>query len=242
MPHHFLSLLRSFSLLSVLLAFANFRATGTIVEDRNLWITTVITGPLLARQPEAEASQWRYVADSTSQFNADPGQRVQTTGRFGLGYALDSRWSLWAGYHFIRNYALRTHQIGDEDRAFQQLQWTDRVGEYTLLARSRLEERFVDGSHDTGLRLRQQIRASHPIHTVAPLSWIVWDEVYVHLNATDYGARRGLDQNRIFAGLGWQWSDALRSEAGYCHRFINRPSVANRVTHALAVTLALAFK
>ena len=81
-----------------------------------------------------------------------------------------------------------------------------------------------------------------PLAGLKPFFWVLWEELFLNLNATDYGAKRGLDQNRAFAGLGWHWSQTARSEAGYLHHFNRRPGRENRVNHVLALNLAFSFK
>jgi hypothetical protein len=89
---------------------------------------------------------------------------------------------------------------------------------------------------------RRQFRVSHPLRLVPPLSGIVSEEIILNLNATDYGARPGIDQNRAFAGLGWDWSPVNRSEIGYMHQLVHRPGGPDRHNHILAVSFAFSFK
>ena len=129
-----------------------------------------------------------------------------------------------------------------EHRGFQQILWLDRVENFTLSTRHRLEERCPDTGHDVGLRSRHLFRATHPLGTLKPLYWSLWDEVFFNLNETDYGAKTGLDQNRTFAGFGWQWTEVTRSEIGYLHHFVRRPGGDDRVNHVLSLTMAPAFR
>jgi hypothetical protein len=210
------------------------------VEDFNTWVHVSVTGTLFP--DESSGSRWRYIIDSPNRFGNDARKYSQGVARAGLGYNLNSRWSVWAGYSYSHTDIPYTRVPFGEHRAFQQLLWTGRTGRFALGARLRLEERFPETGRDMGLRLRQQFRISHPVGRSTWLSWVVWDEVFLNLNRTDYGARRGLDQNRAFAGLGWKWSDTLRTEAGYMHHFNRRPGGAHRVNHVLAFSVALSFQ
>ena len=67
--------------------------------------------------------------------------------------------------------------------------------------RTRFEQRFVESGNDTGLRLRQFLRAQRELPGCPPLMLVCWDEIFFDLNDTDWGQSSGFGQNRIFAGL-----------------------------------------
>ena len=72
------------------------------------------------------------------------------------------------------------------------------MGSFGLASRSRLEQRFREGSQDdTGWRFRQFIKLTRSILDDGPLYWSLWDEVFLNLNDTDWGAQSGLDRNRM---------------------------------------------
>ncbi len=222
------------------LALTPISAGGATIHDHNTWVNFSLTGPLLDGQ--GGASRWRFTFDSPNRFGDNSRQYAQGAWRAGLGYALNSHWSIWAGGSYTRTDTPYSSVPYGEPRGFQQVLWTDRSGDFILQYRLRLEERFPDTGNDLGLRLRQQFRVSHPLPAFKPLSWVLWEELFLNLNETDYGARRGLDQNRAFVGLGWTWSEIVRSEAGYLHHFNRRPGRVDGVNHTLAVSLAITFK
>ena len=234
------TVVRTIGLLAALVCPGLARANPDVIEDHNTWAQFVITGPLLAHRPGAQ--QWRYGFDSQLSYANDSSQYAQGVWRGGLGYALNAAWTVGAGYGYTRTNPPYTRASYTEHRGFQQLAWAGRAGDYTLNYRFRFEERFPNPGDEMGLRMRHQFRVSHPIRAIKPLSWVLGDEIFWNLNATDYGARPGFDQNRAFAGFGWQWSETTRSEAGYLHQFARRPGQADRVNHILALSLALSFK
>ena len=69
----------------------------------------------------------------------------------------------------------------------------------------------------------------------------VFDEVFLNLNDTDWGAESGLDRNRIFAGIGWKPKSMpyLKGEVGYLNQLIDRPSGIHRMDHLLSLNLFL---
>ncbi len=215
-------------------------ARSATVEDYNTWIQYSMTGPL---GPSREGTNpWRYTFDSPQRFGDNSRRYSQRIWRGGIGYAVTPHWSVWAGYGHSDTDMPYSRVPYGENRLFQQVLWSGRRAAFSISSRHRLEERFPETGHDMGLRSRHQFRVSHPVRPIVALTVIVSEEIFFNLNPTDYGARRGVDQNRFFAGFGWQWTKALRTEAGYINHYSFRPGREDRLNHVLALNLALAFK
>ena len=71
------------------------------------------------------------------------------------------------------------------------------------------------------------------------LTFVLWDELFIHLNDTDWGAESGFDQNRVFVGLGLKCDpkSGWRTEVGYLNQTINNPSGDDRSHHILAINV-----
>jgi hypothetical protein len=210
------------------------------VEDFNTWVHYSITSPL--PWGNAAGERLRLMFDSPNRFGGDSRKYSQGVWRAGLGYIINANWSVAAGYGYSHTDVPYTRIPFGEHRAFQQVVWSGRSGRFALGSRHRLEERSPETGDDLGLRSRHQFRISHPITGVSWLSWVIWDEVFLNLNQTDYGAERGVDQNRAFAGIGWKASETLRGEIGYLQQLNHRPNAADRVNHVLAFSVAVSFK
>jgi hypothetical protein len=214
------------------------RGTG-VIDDKNVWLHISATGPLLGTRPGP--NPWRYAFETPQRFADNVHKHAQGAWRFGVGRMLTPEWSVWGGYVFTWTDTPYTRTPYAEHRPYQQLSWIHRGGRVQYSGRLRVEERFLDTGHDMGLRVRQQFRVSVPAREIKPLAWVFSEEYFLNVIATDYGARRGLDQNRAFAGAAWQWSEILRSEVGYLHQYLQRNGQPNRVNHALVIHLALTF-
>lgn len=70
---------------------------------------------------------------------------------------------------------------------------------------------------------------------------MAWDEMFVHLNTTDWGAMQGFDQNRGFAGIGYRWQSHILTEIGYLNQYINAVNT-DRMNHILSLNLFLDFE
>ena len=88
-----------------------------------------------------------------------------------------------------------------------------------------------------GLRFRQFMRAQRSLGPCSPLIAVAWNEIFFHLNDTDWGARAGFDQNRVFFGLGVKKfpHSRWRTEIGYLNVALNRRGQSDLIAHILAL-------
>jgi hypothetical protein len=148
--------------------------------------------------------------------------------------------SVWFGYANVLTH-LETTGTTDEDRLWQQFTYNrEAFGDVALQSRTRMEQRWLDTGDDVGHRLRQLFRMSKPIAARPSLSAIVWDEVFLNFNDTDWGAQSGFDQNRGFLGLGYAVTPRLRIEMGYLNQYVDG-ATADRLNHVFSTTVALTF-
>ncbi len=105
----------------------------------------------------------------------------------------------------------------------------------SLQSRTRFEQRFHRSGGDVGFRLRQFVRANWRPSAKVPIGVAFWDEIFVGLNDTDWGAPSGIDQNRAFLGPFLQMTPWARLEAGYLFVYLDRAS--DLYAHVVAVNL-----
>ena len=178
--------------------------------------------------------------DGQARFYDDTDGFGQSLVRPGLGYALTESTILWAGYAWIRTEPAGGGVI-DEHRIWQQLTWSARWEHLSFLSRSRLEQRFVSSSTDTGWRLRQFVKASYPLGSILDLRLVGYEEIFVNLNTPDFGAEAGFDQNRFFAGLAAPLGSASKTvfEIGYLNQFVRAGSGNDRMNHILSLNILI---
>ncbi len=200
-----------------------------ITNDEGTWLA-------LFSQGDVGESQFKWWFDGHARFLDDAGGFNQSIVRPGFGYSLGDRGAVWAGYGWIRTSPL-TGAGFDEHRVWQQYTWSKKHDAITLALRSRLEQRFLDTGDDTGWRFRQLVRLQHALPASRHLSLVGWDEVFIHLNDTDWGAEAGFNQNRVFVGLGWTPSPKSnwRTEVGYLNQTIHRPTADDRSHHVISI-------
>ena len=224
--------------LLILLALSAARADT--VEDSGIWIAAFGQGSLEIINPKLQKYRWWF--DTHARYRDAGGQFYQGIVRPGLGYSLTGNTAVWLGYAWIT-----TSPVGGEDfdehRIWQQLTWSTRLDPVTLSTRSRLEQRFLETGDDTGWRFRQLLQLQYPFSFEPRLSLVGYDELFIHLNSTDWGADSGFDQNRLFAGFGWNFDTDRRitGAIGYLNQFTRKPSGDNEMNHILSIYLLLNF-
>jgi hypothetical protein len=202
-------------LAAVALGFALWTAPASAADDFQPWYAAVISGPV------AKDSKLLVSLDMHVRFREDGSELDSTLFRPSVGWRVGPKLDLWLGYVDVR--VRRAGRDLREERLWQQANFP--LGDWfggRVVARTRLEQRFRDGS-DAGWRLRQQVRYSRAFAADKRWSLIVWDELFVNFDATDFGQRSGFDQNRAFVGAGFQPHPRLRIEAGYMNQRIRRP-------------------
>ncbi len=159
--------------------------------------------------------------------------------RPGIGYRLSPLISLWMGYAWTPVFPAGEKRR-DEHRLWQQLTLNHNFDSgLALQSRTRLEQRFSPHGDDIGYRVREFVRAGYTFGA-AGVGLVAWDELFVGLRKTNFGAPSGLDQNRAFAGLLWSMPRWGRLELGYLNVYIHRND--DTVAHVVAANLFMALK
>ena len=159
-----------------------------------------------------------------------------------IGYKLTDNISIWQGYAWVGNFN-QPHKAPnspffDENRIYQQVNYTTKFGDIKFLSRTRLEERWIDHADGTAVRFRQMFRFMYPLPIAPDLGLVVYDEIFANINtvgvASGKGPQAGFDQNRIFLGINKTFNQYLNVDIGYQNQLINQrslPGNANSLNH-----------
>ena len=208
------------------------------IQDAGIWLGAFSQGELSLTGLEHAPTRWWF--DGQARFLGDDFELFQGIVRPGVGYQLTEKQSAWLGYAWIGESlpGLSFH----ENRIWEQWALTQDVGDTSVLLRSRLEQRFVSLGDQVGWRFRQMVRVQRPRAARSSLLWVAWDEIFFHLNDTDWGARTGYNQNRLFVGLGRQSSsrNRRRTEIRYLYQQIDvAEDGADLSNHILSINFFL---
>ncbi|TZG28004.1 DUF2490 domain-containing protein [Sphingomonas montanisoli] len=216
--------------LLLVLAALSTPALAATRQEEQVWINFTAMGSL--------KGDLVYFAEIQPRLNGDAGPIDQLLMRPAIGWKLSPALTIYQGYAHVE---VPREGRGDrnEERSFQQLSWSiGTVGKIELSSRTRLEQRFVSDGRDTGWRLRQFVRAETPLGASksgpAALGWM---EGFVALNDTDWGARKGFDQFRTFAGMEIPLAGRSTVEIGYLNQVINQTAGNTRINHVASITL-----
>lgn len=224
--------------------------------------STLFTQTGYARQLQHDSGSWSQVEGNFDLGRLHPtmqGLHLWTTGearifnnfnhlaqgviRFAPGYRVHDNAIVYLGYTWVPNNPLQG-QAFDEHDINQAITWALQPDWGKLSGRTMVEWRFVNNDSQVAARLRQKFRADFPLPVFANhLSLIGWEEAFFNLNSVDWGPVGGFDQNRAFAGLGWQLDNAqhYRLELGYMNQLIHHVNKNDDINHMLFTGLQIKF-
>lgn len=170
----------------------------------------------------AMEGQFRYVG-------ALEGMQFQV--RTGADYSINKHLSILAGYVYVWNplYGKQpATYVNNEHRIFEQVAYKHKTGRFNFHHRARFEERFlqvhsnqngeiVDQGYTNKLsRFRYRFMLNIPINNPAmdPKTWFVsiYDEFFLSWGKPVTFHK--IDQNRIFVGMGYQFTKLVNVQAG----------------------------
>jgi hypothetical protein len=199
------------------------------IEDGRLWLNFSLQGALPVESWNWSVDlrpRWRDEGRHFDQFLSSLFINKTMTPKFALGFGVD---------HVVSHPANR--ESFEENRAVLQMQYfLDDFAGVRLSSRTRFEFRYREDFDDAAYRFREQIRASYPLKAMPSVSAVIFDELLINLNNTDWNVTRGVDQNRLFAGFAYQGNKHTSFEFGYLHQLVNTKTI-DQENHILSVIL-----
>lgn len=220
---------------AALLALAG-PASADVDQNFGGWLVVTNEGSFGVVSEKLSAFRWWF--DTQMRFVDAADGLGQALFRPGLGFAFSEKGSIWLGY----NYILNTPPGGSnfwQQQVWQQFSWSEPSGNFSRFWRTRLEQQFIEGQDDVGVRLRQLFRTSIPVRDGSRFSVVGWDEIFFSLRDTDWGANAGFSENRFFIGLGWRVDRGGHAamELGYMSQYIDLPVNPNVLNHTIVWVL-----
>ena len=204
------------------------------ITDGRAWFN------ITAQEKAGTESPWRWYGEVQWRYRDGFSDVDQLILRPAVGYDLTNRSSVWAGYGYTPGYPA-TGGVLTEHRAWQQYLWNGPAFGGVVQIRTRAEQRSIEGNDALAWRFRQFGRITRPVATRAGLAVVLWNELFIHVNDTRLTAQ-GLDQNRVFAGVGLTVAPGARLEVGYVNQAarIGR-GAPNRMNHVVLSFLNLTY-
>ena len=202
------------------------------VHDGRIWFVGVVQDRF------STDSRWRWQVENILR-SREGVSEFDTYGlRPSLSYALTSRSTVGGGYGFGAQPSATDDNVFIEHRLFQQYTWSGPVRGGTLAVRSRIEQRFYESNSGVQHRFRQQIRYGHAIRKGSAISVLTYDELFVNVNETTRYPG-GVEQNRIFGGLGYAINPRTRIEGGYLNQYTLGHGKSARMNHVFSTNFVV---
>lgn len=234
----------------------------TTIMRMSLFIAAIFSWPLYGQQKEIEYREQTWLGYfNQTRFTQHSGfwfdlhfrmtesfvqEKSLSLARIGYTYYAGEA-KLTAGYAFATRYAHTNDQPNEpEHRGWQQLQWTDKKKGFNMMQWIRLEERFrakvenasLTGDYGFNYRARYNLALTLPLkgkQVLAKVPFLFFNNE-IHINFGREVNTNFFDQNRMFAGLGYQFTPQLNTHFGYMFIFQQLP-MPNRFVHIDALRL-----
>lgn len=193
------------------------------------------------------SDKWGLWADIHLRFTDNYADRLGISiFRIAPMYYLNDQSRVTAGYAYVTAYNTGDNPNASEHRWWQQLQWFEKKKCFTMAQYFRVEERFrqtISGGTSSddytySWRFRYNVALTIPLKgksLVAKTPFLfVNDEI--HINAGKSITNNYFDQNRLFMGFGYQFTDQLNAQLGYLYVFQQVPT-PNTFLHIDAIRL-----
>lgn len=188
------------------------------VQQFGLWTRANVTGPIL------NSEKVQYLFNPEIRLGNDHSAFV----RLGLGYEESKFLSFWVTYDW---YEYRLWQ--------QMILETDRCPYVYLSIRTRVEQRKRVDERCWAHRLRQQFALQFP-EVFDKYGFVIWEEIFFHLNTVRWLSNRTISQNRFFVGLEVPISKHTLLDIGYLNRYRFEPDV-NIMSHIFYLSFNIEF-
>ena len=143
-----------------------------------------------------------------------------------LVFSLTSKHSLGAGYAYLGNKTIESNQqkFQIEHRIWQQFQIENKWNKSEITNRVRLEQRFIqkEAAFNFVQRFRYYARFQSAIFKGSADGGFfvgLQNEIFLNIQNKEVVNDKLFDQNRVYAGLGFRFSQAVAIEAGYIYRY-----------------------
>lgn len=226
------------AILLLMPSFSSFAAGKT--EIFGIWSAVILQGNFNSLFSNGDKFQWRVSQQNIIRDDSPAEFRVNESFGFGqIGYQLNSHLSIGMGYLYDAAYPLNRLPYR-ESRPYQDVVWNQLIADFNLIGRIRFEERIHHTTEEVGYRAKPFIQISHAVPFIKDLSVYVNEEVFFYLNQTNFG-KQGFSENRLGAGLSYQFTPQIGSDVGYLMQYVDSKSGNNSQLNNLQVNLRYKF-
>lgn len=186
----------------------------------------------LARYQHRFSDVWGAEMQAEVRFNDDISQLDEVLLKPSLRYYFLDKYSLSLGYkHVEKKLGSNEHDI------WQELHLEYPSGLFGFHHQFRMEERFINGISGMIPRLTLKSNVSHPLSDDVYLAF--WEAAFFNLADKGEGPVSGFEQNRVYGGIGFKLSKAVKLEFGYLWGYERKRTGPNESNHVLQFQLLI---
>ncbi|MBT1703840.1 DUF2490 domain-containing protein [Chryseosolibacter indicus] len=149
------------------------------------------------------------------------------------------------GHAYVTRYGQGSAPNVPEQRPWAQIQWFEKKKYFNLMQWFRVEHRFrrrvsngeLTNDYSKNWRFRYNFALTLPLkgHQVVAKTPFIFFNDEIHINAGKEITNNYFDQNRLFLGLGYQFTSHLNAHLGYMYIFQQEPG--NHFVHSNTIRL-----
>jgi hypothetical protein len=203
-------------------------------EDSQIWTTGGVTVKL--------DDKWRIQDEIVGRFSHDRHGLYEIENNLLLGYQLNKKVSIWAGYTHDPQYAGGDFTIM-EHRAREQVVFS-KIAQFFgggLDARLRFEERWRDGIDGTGVRFRPYVKFTLPFKKGGKTALVISHESFISLNTTTFQKQSGYDRMRNLIAISTPLTKNVNAEIGYLNQYGTVRGGEDTMDHVASFALSASF-
>ena len=214
------------------------QSSSAVVNQLSEWSAVTTSIKLTKKIAIYADGHFRYVENF---------QPMQNQLRFGVEYLVSDKLSVMpVGFAYIRNFIYGkqpTRFENNERRIYQQVIYKHASGRFGFNHRFRIEERFIqfhsvnasdqvvdEGFTNLQVRLRYRGTITYPLNSTAikagTLFAAVYDEIFISRGSKVTYEKP--DQNRFFAGLGYQFAKDISVQTGFFYQILIKSNGAQQ--------------
>lgn len=198
-------------------------AAMALVQDGQAWFLATAHGSI--------GGNWKLYLEAQPRVGGGPSEDgiQQLLLRPAIGYQITPTWSLWQGYAWTPSF----HPDKDENRIYQQslVETPREILPVSLVNRTRLEERWIQGASNVSFRLRHMLKAVYPLTDDGVWALVGYDELFVNLDSSKGGPSSGFNQNRVFFGVDYVVMEGVKLEVGYMNQYLHASGKEDGMNH-----------
>lgn len=203
-------------------------------NDSQIWTTGVVNVKL--------SDKWRLSNEVTARFSDNRNGLYDLEDDLFLGYHLNKKVGIWAGYVHDPQYSSGDFSIM-EHRFREQVTFAH-VAEIvggSIDARLRFEQRWRNGKDGIGWRFRPFLKYSHPFRLGGKTALVISHEGFWNFNTTSFQAKSGFERMRNLIAISTPIAKNVNAEIGYLNQYTIVRGAPDTMDHIASIDLSLSF-